>query len=92
MSGNHSNRFFKKKKFWIYQKLAAKKLLNAESPEKEFVSGEGFSYLGKTYKMIVVDGGEPLRLYQGHFELNRMYTEKGRERHLLHGTGPMLKR
>lgn len=71
--------FFERKKFWIYQKLAAKKLLIQEPPEKEFVSGEGFSYLGRTYKLILVDTGEPLRLYRGHFELNRKYAHKGKE-------------
>ena len=71
--------FFQQKKFWIYQKLAEKKLYKEVPSEKEYVSGEGFTYLGKTYKMILADSKEPLRLYHGHFELNRKYSHKGRE-------------
>lgn len=44
------------KNSWIKAKL--KEILNKPKPKaKEFVSGETFLYLGKSYKLIIVDGG-----------------------------------
>lgn len=73
------NTFFQEKKFWIYQKLAEKKLYEGDTPTKEYVNGEGFVYLGRTYQLILVDSGPPLRLYQGKFEMRRDCASKGRE-------------
>lgn len=71
--------FFEKKKFWIYQKLAEKRIFEQDYPEKEYVAGEGFHYLGKTYQLILVDNDNPLRLYRGFFELSRKDSKNGRE-------------
>jgi predicted metal-dependent hydrolase len=64
----------REKQFWIYTKLAEKHLLFRPPPPKEYVSGEGFHYLGRTYRLKVVDGGVqdvPLRLVHGRFLLRR---------------------
>ena len=38
--------FAHEKRMWVYKKLAEKDLLLSHRPVKEFVSGEGFAYLG----------------------------------------------
>jgi len=81
-------KFVSEKRIWIYQKLAKKKTLNREGPKREFVNGQGFLYLGKSYRLkLVNDGGmrsgrlsktAPLRLWHGYFEL--VETEKAKAR------------
>ena len=71
--------FFQEKKFWIYQKLAEKRLHEGDIPVKEYVNGEGFEYLGRTYQLVLVDSGPPLRLYRGRFEMRRDCAKKGKE-------------
>ena len=76
---NDIEKFISEKKVWIYQKLAKKKVLNRERPKKEFVNGQGFLYLGKSYRLRFVDDAgtgsgrsskaAPLRLWHGYFEL-----------------------
>ena len=62
---------------WIYAKLARKRALVHERPVKEYVSGEGFLYLGRSYRLLLVTPGEgqdtmpPLRLQGGRFLLRR---------------------
>jgi len=45
----------KAKKSWIYKSLAEWEDLNASRIEREFVSGEGFLYLGRTYRLKVAE-------------------------------------
>jgi predicted metal-dependent hydrolase len=73
--------FARAKRFWIYTKLAEKELLLPPAQPKEFVSGEGFYYLGRSYRLLLVDPGDavlpPLRFYQGRFMLRRDERERG---------------
>lgn len=59
------------KQIWIHQKLARKKALNREKPIREFVNGQGFLYLGKSYRLKFIKGNSrpALQLCQGYFEL-----------------------
>ena len=76
---NEIEKFVSEKKIWIYQKLAKKKTLNREKPRREFVNGQGFLYLGKNYRLKLIDNGKMksarspnvtvLRLWHGYFEL-----------------------
>jgi len=76
---NEIEKFVSEKKIWIYQKLAKKKTLNREKPSREFVNGQGFLYLGKSYRLKLIDNGKMksarspnvtmLRLWHGYFEL-----------------------
>jgi predicted metal-dependent hydrolase len=85
----HIERFVSEKRVWIYQKLAKKKALNREKPQREFVNGQGFLYLGKSYRLKLIDNIElksgkaekrkALRLWQGYFELLKSEKHKGRE-------------
>lgn len=45
----------KSKKTWIYKSLAEWEDLNASRIDREFISGEGFLYLGRTYRLKVAD-------------------------------------
>lgn len=65
-------RFVMEKRFWIYTKLAEKDRLRREVPKKEFVDGEGFLYLGRSYRLKLVDTQDvPLKLTAGRFCLRR---------------------
>ena len=46
--------FVQEKRSWIYTKLAEKEALWAEAPRKQYVSGEGFPYLGRSYRLLLV--------------------------------------
>ncbi len=74
------------KMLWIYRQLGRKEEELHNLPEKEFVSGEGFYYRGRKYKLKLLD--EPatgkksetlLRWQNGRFLLPRSQASKGRE-------------
>ena len=72
--------FVLEKRFWIYTKLAEKDRLQRRVPRKEFVSGEGFLYLGRSYRLKLVDEqDEPLKLTAGRFCLRRDALPAARE-------------
>lgn len=72
--------FIREKRFWVYTKLAEKDLLDQPDRPKEFVSGEGFSYLGRSYRLLLVDEQDvPLKLQDGRFRLRRSDAASGRE-------------
>jgi predicted metal-dependent hydrolase len=71
--------FVREKRFWIYTKLAQKEALSQHAPTKEFVTGEGFPYLGRSYRLLLVDEqSAPLKLEQGRFKLLRAEVDNGR--------------
>ena len=63
------------KSLWIYTRLAEKELVCCRSKPKEFVNGEGFYYLGRSYRLILVEPtssktpAAALRLHHGRFML-----------------------
>jgi predicted metal-dependent hydrolase len=61
--------------------MGEKALLFQPAPEKEYVSGEGFYYLGRSYRLFLVDdqgvnGAARLRLSNGRFTLRRQDQPK----------------
>lgn len=51
-----------RKLLWVHRKLAQKQRMNATPRTPEFVTGETFFYLGKSFRLrLVDDGGTPLR-------------------------------
>lgn len=72
-------RFVFNKSLWVHQKLSYKKETNREKIRRDFVSGQGFLYLGKSYRLKLVknrtgafgqeDHSIPLRFHNGYFEL-----------------------
>ena len=47
--------FVREKRYWIYTKLAQKDALGPALPAKEYVNGEGFPYLGRSHRLLLVD-------------------------------------
>lgn len=73
-------KFVVEKRIWIQQKLAQKGSAEAAKPKRELVNGQGFPYLGKSYRLKFVNGlrgsslanrknGSALHLTHGYFEL-----------------------
>ncbi|MEQ8456658.1 MAG: SprT family zinc-dependent metalloprotease [Sandaracinaceae bacterium] len=72
--------FVKAKRFWIYTKLAEKEALHPQVSRKQYVSGEGFPYLGRSYRLLLVnDQNVPLKLERGRFKMRRADATQGRE-------------
>lgn len=56
------------KRRWVYKNLAEWHDLNAARVERQFVNGEGFQYLGRSYRLkLVPKQEEPLLLKDGYF-------------------------
>ena len=76
--------FVREKRFWLYTKMAEKEARHQPLQAKEFVSGEGFPYLGRSYRLLLVDDQDaPLKLEAGRFRLPRSLAPQGRE-HFVH--------
>jgi predicted metal-dependent hydrolase len=66
------------KHYWIYQALAEWRDLNATRVLREYKNGEGFLYLGRAYRLLLVgDQTEPLQLKAGRFALRRDLVGQG---------------
>lgn len=64
--------FAHEKRMWVYKKLAQKDLLLSHRPTKEFVSGEGFTYLGRSHRLLVADRHEAaVKLERGRLVMRR---------------------
>jgi predicted metal-dependent hydrolase len=75
--------YVREKRAWVYRKLAEKSALRSSTTAKEYVSGEGFAYLGRSYRLLLVDSQDvPLKLEAGRFKLRRDDADEGR-RHFL---------
>jgi predicted metal-dependent hydrolase len=62
----------KAKRRWLYGKLAERSAVGEGRPPRQFVSGEGFPYLGRNYRLLLVDeAAAPVRLLRGRLELRR---------------------
>lgn len=81
----------KSRRRWLYGKLAERRDLGEARPEREYVSGEGFPYLGRSHRLLIVDSApSDVRLMHGRLELRRTalddpasaligwYTRRGR--------------
>jgi predicted metal-dependent hydrolase len=66
------------KRLWIYKNLAEWRDLNATRVIREYRNGEGFLYLGRSYRLLLVAGQEePLLLKGGRFQLRRDLVDQG---------------
>lgn len=68
-----------KKRFWIWEKLAIKNEAQENIVQKQFVSGESFSYLGRNYRLQIVDDNSELKLKNGWFILGTKKQKKAKE-------------
>lgn len=68
LSGRQIEKVLEEKRRWIYKNLAEWHDLNATRIERQFVNGEGFLYLGRSYRLkLVPKQDEPLLLKDGYF-------------------------
>jgi len=66
------------KRMWIYRNLAEWRDMNATAVVREWVNGESFLYLGRSYRLTLVsDSGPNLQLKEGSFRLQRAVIENG---------------
>lgn len=66
------------KQYWIYKTLAEWRDLNAIRVLREYRNGEGFLYLGRSYRLTLIAGqDEPLLLRNGRFCLRRDLADRG---------------
>lgn len=72
--------FVQKNLVWVHTKIGEKARLQQKAPIKEFVDGEGFLYLGKSYRLRLVDKQlANLSLKSGRFFMRRSLVHRGRE-------------
>ena len=66
------------KRYWIYKTLAEWRDLNSTRILREYRNGEGFLYLGRSHRLLLVaDQDEPLLLKDGRFCLQRDIVDRG---------------
>jgi predicted metal-dependent hydrolase len=67
------------KRGWVLRKLAEKHLLLPASPDKGFVTGEGFDYLGRHYRLQLTSdpAGTEVKLERGRLRMPRCTAEAG---------------
>ena len=80
---DRAREFVATKRSWIYRRLAEKDALIGPPIVKTFVTGEGFAYLGRSYRLSiddrVDDSATDLRLDRGRFILPAALADQGRD-------------
>ena len=72
--------FVAEKLLWIHTKIEEKARLQQRAPTKEFVEGEAFLYLGKSYRLRLVEKQlVDLSLRNGRFCIRKASVQRGRE-------------
>lgn len=77
--------FVRRKRMWVYRQLARKEAINKPLPRKVFVDGEGFLYLGRSYRLRLMPDeatDAAVKLQLGRLVMPRSLVREGRE-HLL---------
>lgn len=70
--------FVAEKRSWIYRKLVEKDALRGPTVTKQLVDGEGFAYLGRNHRLLLVDGQDAVvRLDRGRLRLRRDCVSNG---------------
>lgn len=63
------------KQHWVRDKLAEKDLLLSRQPPREFVSGEGFDYLGRCYRLKITGEVEGVHFNGGRIRMHPSVSE-----------------
>jgi predicted metal-dependent hydrolase len=70
--------FVAAKQEWIYRKLAQKDAFLGTPVVKQFVNGEGFEYLGRNYRLRLLDVQDlPVKLVRGRLGMRRDVVSEG---------------
>lgn len=73
------NKIIDLKSYWIYTSLSEVEQLNGSRVKRQLVDGEGFLYLGKSYRLkIDKQLATPLALSQGYFILDENQINKAK--------------
>ena len=75
-----AQQFVTAKRPWVYRKLAEKDALTGPPVVKQFVEGEGFAYLGRSYRLTLTPdapAAEAVRLERGRFHLPASSAHEG---------------
>lgn len=65
------------KDYQIFRKLAKWKELNQGKVNREFVNGQSFLYLGRNYRLTIVENQQvPLKISGGNFHLDKKHLSK----------------
>ena len=65
------------KEYQIFKKIAKWKELNQGKVNREFVNGQSFLYLGRNYRLSIVENQqEPLKIRGGSFHLDKNHLSK----------------
>jgi predicted metal-dependent hydrolase len=74
----HIDRIVNTKRYWIYKNLAEWRDLNSTRVLREYRNGEGFLYLGRSYRLLLTARQrEALLLKGGRFCLRRDLVDRG---------------
>lgn len=75
--------FVRRKRMWVYKQLARRDAFPKQAPRRQFVDGEGFLYLGRSYRLrLVPELDARVKLQAGRFVMPSALARDGRE-HLL---------
>jgi predicted metal-dependent hydrolase len=75
--------FAQRKRMWVYKQLARRDAASRETPRKVFTDGEGFAYLGRTYRLrLVTESDAAVKLQSGRFVMPKALARNGSE-HLI---------
>jgi predicted metal-dependent hydrolase len=78
VSADELHAFVSSKRDWIIRKLAQKETVTSQTPSKELVSGEGFAYLGRNYRLAVTGSDlARVKLSRGRLLLPRSLLNRG---------------
>ncbi len=69
--------FLASKRDWVYRKLSEKETLLHEPVAKELVDGEGFLYLGRSYRLRISAEVETVHLERGRLLLPQRAVDSG---------------
>jgi predicted metal-dependent hydrolase len=73
------NKIIDLKSYWIYTSLSEVEQLNGSKVKRQMVDGEGFLYLGKSYRLkIDKQLATPLALAQGYFILDEDHISRAK--------------
>ena len=76
---SQAEQFVTSKREWIYRKLADKDALTGPPIVKQFVEGEGFTYLGRNYRLTLTSDADDIgvRLERGRFHVPVEHAHDG---------------
>ncbi len=76
-TSEQATQFVLRKRQWVYRKLVEKDAISGPPVTKQFVKGEGFAYLGRSYRLTFAEKVTDVRLERGRFLMNPSQANQG---------------